>query len=109
MPKFFIPQAKESAEAEATYQAIRRFVGGRIHGPVGDRRIFRLDYNHYGKRYRAQVGEPELHEGALVYAILTQRDYGLYFICTPGRGVGRGGPICIGEDEVIASVDFDVV
>ena len=107
MPAFFIPNAKNDADAELIYQAICRHVGQRASGPMERRRIFRIDYNHYGKRYRAQVGEPERHEGAIVQAILKQRDYRLYFICTADRGAARGGPIYVGEDEVIVSVDFE--
>jgi hypothetical protein len=107
MPKFFVPLAKDTAEAETDYHAIRRVVGEQASGPLEDSRIFRIDYNHHGKRRRAQVGERERHEGAIVHAILKQRDCRLYFICTPDRGVVRGGPICVGDDEVIRAVEFD--
>jgi hypothetical protein len=93
--------------AESAYAAIRKFVEGQASGPLDARRIFRINYRHEGRPCYAQVGEPERHEGATVIAILKQRDYPLYFVCTPDRGVARGGPILVGEDEIYSSIDFD--
>jgi hypothetical protein len=107
MPAFFVPPAKDAPQAELTYEAIRKSVRLQASGPLDDRRIFRIDYRRNRKAFHAQVGEPERHEGGLVIAILKQHEYPLYFVCTPDRGVVRGSPILVGEDEIISSVDFD--
>jgi hypothetical protein len=105
MPPFFIPFAKDVAEAESVYQAIRN----RVIGPLGDQRIFRIAYLRNGRRYRAEVGAPEQHEGGLVIAILKRHEYPLYYVCTADRGGERGDPILVGENEVITSEDFNPV
>ncbi|MTJ93888.1 MAG: hypothetical protein F8N36_13670 [Desulfovibrio sp.] len=106
MPAFFLPAASDPEQAENAYSAIRQFVASQISGPLEDRRIFRLDYVHSGKHRIAQVGERESHEGAPVIAIFKQQNYPLYFVCTPDRGVVRGGPILVGENEVHSRIDF---
>jgi hypothetical protein len=107
MPKFFLPRATNAEMAEKAYAAIRKFIEGQASGLLDARRIFRIDYRHEGKPFYAQVGEPERHEGATVIAILKQRDYPLYFVCTPDRGVASGSPILVNERDIISSIDFD--
>ncbi len=107
MPKFSVPPATNAEVAKSAYAAIRKFVEGQASGPLDARRIFRIDYRHEGKPFYAQVGDPERHEGATVIAILKQRDYPLYFVCTRDRGVASGSPILVNEREIISSADFD--
>jgi hypothetical protein len=106
MPHFFLPAATDAETAESNYAAIRQFVAQEM-GALDERRIFRIDYAHGGKVRFAEVGQVESHERATVIAIFKKLDYPLYFVCTPDRGVIRGGPILVGEHEVSRSVDFD--
>jgi hypothetical protein len=50
------------------------------------------------------VGEPEEVTGEPVIAILQSN---CLLICTPSRGVFRGMPILVGEDEVSYVEEFD--
>jgi len=107
MPAFFIPFAKDAAEAESVYEKIRRSIGNQASGPLDIKRIYRIEYLHNTKRYLAEVGLPEQHEGNLVFAILKEHNYPLYLICTPDRGIDRRSPIYVGERGVISAIDFD--
>jgi hypothetical protein len=99
--KFFIPLAKDAEQAETVYAGIKKFVGG-----ATERRIFALAYEHGGKQYYAEVGKPEPREGELVIAILEGVEQMPYLVCTPNRGVARGGPYLVGKSEVLSIVDF---
>ena len=103
MPRFFVPGAINDEQAEKKYDSIKAFVDA----PIDDRRIYSLTYLHDGNRYHAEVGLPHLLNGEPVEAILKKREYGLYYVCTLNRGVARGGPILIGEHDVISAEDFD--
>ncbi len=105
MPKFFIPGAKDEAQAEGIYDAVRQFVDV----PIEDRRIFSLTYKHRGSIYRAEVGKHHAMNGELVVAILERAEYphGLFFVCTENRGVLRGEPILVGKHAVTSIADFD--
>ena len=105
MPKFFLPAADDEQAAEQNYAVIRQFVVEQL-GALDDRRVFRLDYVHDGQDRFAQVGEPWNGNGELVIAIFKRLNYGLYLVCTPNRGVVRGGPILVGEHDVNSSRDF---
>jgi len=107
--KFFLPHAKNKEQAEKNYEAIKRFAKDTLGWNVKDRRIFRIKYTHDGKNHYAEVGKTEQIEGEEVIAILESgySDTIVYLICTPNRGVVRGMPILVGENEAYSVVDFD--
>jgi hypothetical protein len=103
--KFFVPEAENEEQAERVYQSVREFVAEQAM-PLDDRRIFSIKYTHDGTQYYAEVGQTHALNGERVIAILKARNYGLYYVCTPNRGVVRGGPILVGEHHTISTVDF---
>ena len=107
MPSFFVPAADSPEEAERVYDAVRNFVAESMGGPLDPDRIFAIRYRHDGKNYLAEVGRPDPRIGQPVVAILKESNYPLYFVCTLDRGVARGEPILVGENEVTSRIDFD--
>jgi len=91
--KFFIPGASSAEDSEKIYQGIRQFVAGQV-GPIMAARIYRIQFSHDGGRFNLKVGDihPQLNEP--VVAIL---EGGIYYICTPNRGVVRGTPYMVGR------------
>ena len=71
---------------------------------ITERKIFSIRYVHNGKEYYAEVGKIERAVGEEVFAILESNTY---LICTPSRGVFRGIPLLVGEQETISVVDFE--
>ncbi|MDQ6833454.1 MAG: hypothetical protein M3008_08650 [Chloroflexota bacterium] len=103
--KFFLPGAEDdTVDAEKNYEAIKRFVEETTTWGTSKRRVFSVAYHHEGTNYVAQVGKREVRTGETVIAIF---DSMTYLVCTPNRGVLRGDPIMIGENEVDSFVDFD--
>jgi hypothetical protein len=107
--KFFIPHTKTKEEETKIYDAIKKFAKDNTSWNIGNRRVFRIEYNHDGKRYHAEVGRIEDLIGEEVIAIL-ESGYSsniVYLICTPNRGVIRDMPILVGENEVYSLIDFE--
>lgn len=102
--KFFVPAAKDDKNAEKVYDSIKKFAKETTGWDVADRRIFSITYRHEGKEYHAEVGQADMRVGEVVVAILESTTY---LVCTPNRGVVRGGPILVGKDEVFAARDFE--
>jgi hypothetical protein len=104
--KFFIPHAKDAAEAESVLSNIAKFVNTTV-PPIGQR-IFKLRYTHNGQEMIAEVGKPAnsyYREGEQeVIAIIGEDPI---MVCLPNRGVIRGGPILVGKDSVIERVFFE--
>lgn len=92
-PAFFIPDVADPEDAEQVYRAIKAFAHETTGWAIGDRRIFRIRYEHNGKSLVAEVGKPDPLTGELVFAILASNSY---LVCTPNRGVRRGMPILAG-------------
>ena len=108
-PAFFVPHASDAAQAERVYESIRAF--NLLQAPqwtVTDRRIYQLDYTHNGRDYMSRVGTIETGMSEPVLAILeaTHGAERLFYVCTPNRGVVRGGPILVGDAELGAVTDF---
>lgn len=102
--KFFIPYASDEAEAESVWNSCREWAIQNC-GEVKRDKIFRVDYLHEGERLFAEVGQPEPRTGEMVIAIL---DSFTYLVCTPNRGVIRGGPILVGHHESIGIQRFEI-
>jgi hypothetical protein len=92
--KFFIPSAKEAADAEKLYDATRRFNTEQMGATLSPQRIYRVSGVHDGKPFTATVSERFERLGEVVVAILLDTSRNCYFICTPSRGVLRGMPFC---------------
>ena len=103
MPEFFIPAAKDAAEAESVLENVAKF----INRSVPTRRIFRITYIHNGKAMTAEVGkdpDPYYREKGPVIAIFGGDPH---CVCLPDRGVVRGGPILVGQQSVQSTEYFD--
>jgi hypothetical protein len=98
--KFFIPYAKDVAEAENVYDGTRKFNALEMHATLSPERIYSLSGVHDGKRFKATVGEIFERLGEPVIAILLDIKRRCYFICTPTRGVLGGEPYLSGAHEI---------
>lgn len=101
--RFFVPKAKDDTQAQAVWEATKKFAEENLRCQVSERRIFSIAYHHHGKDYYVEVGKPDPRNGELVIAILESNPY---LICTPNRGVLRGTPILVGQDKVERILDF---
>jgi hypothetical protein len=54
--KFFIPDTKDTAQAESVYEGIRKFHTEQQKASLGPRRIYSVRGIHDGKAYTATVG-----------------------------------------------------
>jgi hypothetical protein len=105
--KFFIPAAKDAAQAEEVYEGIRKFNSEQMGTTLSPRRIYYLSGVHDGKPFTATVGEMFERLREVVVAILLDTKRDVYFICTANRGVIRGEPYLSGAHEIRDSEDFE--
>ena len=103
--KFFIPHAKDAAEAESVYESIRSVAIESSPYRVVNRRIYRMRWRHEGTTYTSTVGEQDVRLGEEVFAILDAT--AVYLVCTPNRGVFRGDAMLVGKDEALIVEEFD--
>jgi len=101
--KFFVPFATTEEKQNETYQAIKKFVGGKL----SDRRIRVLQWEHDGKNFVAEVGKNTSFNNEMVMAILFSDISKSYHVCTPTRGVANGPAIRDGLGCVQGTIDFD--
>jgi hypothetical protein len=101
--EFFIPAATSDQQRDEVYDAIRKHVGD--FAGLSQRRIRLLEWRHEGKQYRAEVGKKTNFNGEPVIAILYDEVRDLYHVCTPNRGVVRGGSIFAGGGHLISEVE----
>jgi hypothetical protein len=123
--EFFIPHIPDPDYAEKIWQETRSFMGLQGSRQVTDQRIFRLEYEHNGKQWEAEIGQPHPYghpvtswetdyvpdyddpkAGQWVVVIL-ENEGGPYLVCTQDRGVLHGEPIRVGLNEVREVVYFD--
>ncbi|MFD0044729.1 hypothetical protein ACFVGV_06015 [Pseudarthrobacter scleromae] len=101
---FFIPEVDEAEMAESIYESTRKNLLGES---VPDRRIQRLDYEHNGQKFRAEVGEQDQGGEGTVMAIFgPSSPRNLYYVTTLDRGMLRGIPIMVGAGEVRKVYEF---
>lgn len=105
--EFFIPAADDSAQAERVYAAVREHLSGGLGADFTDERYFRLRYTHNGEEHEAEVGKPHYINREPVVAILYDRKFNLFHVCTANRGVFRDMSILIGAGGVREAVLFD--
>lgn len=73
--KFFIPKAKDDAQAQEVWKSVKKFAEETLDWDVSDRRIFSLTYQKRGKDYCVEVGKPDPRNGELVVAIFESITY----------------------------------
>jgi hypothetical protein len=105
--KFFIPAAKDAANAEEIYDSIRRFNSEQMGAELSLQRIYRLTGRHDGNPFTATVGETFERLSEPVVAILLDTTRDVYFICTANRGVLRGTPYLSGAHEIKFLEEFE--
>ena len=106
--KFFIPFATDPAQEQNVYDGIRKFLAEELGAVFTERMVFSIRYHHEGKSYYAEVGKEHAMNKEPVIAILYEEMRKLYHVCTPNRGVVRGGSILVGWTEVEEVTDFDM-
>jgi hypothetical protein len=105
--KFFIPAADNPEMEASVYSSIRQHLTTELGADFNDRKIHSLDWHHNGEPQYAEVGKPTRINGELVVAILYEPGRRLYHVCTPNRGVVRGGSILAGETWQTSARDFE--
>jgi len=103
--RFFVPGAKDDAEAESVYKAIRKHAVETTGHGVTDRRIYHMSWKHGGVLYESTVGKPDPRLREEVVAILEGAV--TYLVCTNSRGVIRGEPMYVGKEEAYIVSDFE--
>ena len=102
--KFFIPHAKNDAEAERVIVATSEFVKL----PIPNPRIYAITYEHNRIKMKGIVGEkPNSYYQVTSPIICILGDEHLYGICTLYRGVIQGVPILVGGDKIISIEYFE--
>ena len=101
--RFFVPEAKDDTQAQAVWEATKRFAEENLKCQISERRIFSITYHRHGEDYYVEVGKPDPRTGEPVLVILESNPY---LICTPNRGVLRGIPILVGHDTIERILDF---
>jgi len=104
--EFFLPGSTPETR-DSVYAQIRAHIAQELDADLSARRIRSLSYTHNGKKFDAEVGELESGGEGIVVAILFDQSRSLYLVCTPDRGIIRGGPILVGGHDVYAVSDFD--
>lgn len=107
MVAFFIPAAESNEQAERVYEAVCKFHGV----AVGENRVRGLSWIHNGQAMSCNVGDaaPAYYRtGDEPVVAIIMRDK-VYLVCTENRGVARGEPIYVGENEVQNARYFDPV
>lgn len=99
--RFFIPHAKDE-KTENIWRGVKKFAEQTTAWPVGERKVYRLEFVHEGTKQVACVGKQLYGEEVIVIL-----ESVTYLVCTPNRGVLRGLPILVGKNEVIAIEFFD--
>jgi hypothetical protein len=102
-PTFFVPYAKDAAQAERVWQATKVFMGNQGHN-VHERRIYSIRYYHNGKECFDKIGGMDRY-GFEEILVLLETD-SVYLCCTQNRGVIRGEPILIGKHHSTHVVEF---
>ena len=57
--RFFVPVTKDETEAEAVWEAIKKFAEDNLGWEISERRIFSIAYQHHGQDYYVEVGKPD--------------------------------------------------
>jgi len=93
--KFFIPAARDNAEAESVYDAIVKF----NNAPQQVNRISELAWEHNGMQMSCAVGdEAPIYYGTGKESVVAILDCGqLFKVCTTNRGVVRGEAVLVGK------------
>ena len=102
--KFFVPHAKDEAEAKRIYEASKKFCEDQTGWRILPKKIRALRYRHEGREYLAGVGAPDYSGGEVLCIFESEVTL---LVCTANRGVFRGFPILVGRQEVSDIEYFD--
>lgn len=125
MADFFIPHARDAAQAEGLLEGTRRFCQEQVPWVILPKRVKSIRFTHNGKQYVAEVGQPvrytqggrvflehvghdpnpEPENEKLVICLFETTDP--FLVCTLNRGVAKGDPILVGRREVEAVELFE--
>ncbi|HEY0413288.1 MAG TPA: hypothetical protein VGD66_09105 [Allosphingosinicella sp.] len=102
---FFIPCARDGAEAEQVFESVRTFLAEQGL-PTERRRVRRLDYRIGGEDQSVEIGDLVIDREP-AFLILRAADEAVYYVCTPNWGVLRGEPWQVDDDEHTRAEDFE--
>jgi hypothetical protein len=112
--RFHVPHVGDGVEAEKALAALRQAAQAVTRRPPTDRKVHAIQYWLSGKQFDAEVGKPLVQlgyrhdqKGEEVIAILETKDPDHFLVFTSSRGVHKGQPIVIAQEESFAIVDFD--
>ncbi len=95
--KFFIPHTTGTDQENMVYTKIKANARESTGWDIHREKVYSLEYTFEGTSYIAEVGKIEKRQGEEVIAILASNTY---LIFTRNRGLIRGGPIKVGQNEV---------
>jgi len=105
--KFFIPSAKDRAQAEKVWALVRMSLLDRSM-PTTRRRVRALAWEGDGETHCLPVGaDTPAAEGDPVMAIFEASNVDLYYVCTFGQVVMEQRPQALALDESWRVEDFD--
>jgi hypothetical protein len=103
---FFVPYVDKEHEQEV-YGAIKQHISASMGSTISGRKIFGLRYydSEDQRHCYVAVGEKNPITDEVVRAILSSE--GMYYVCTPFRGILGGTPIIAGRDQVSEVIEFE--
>jgi hypothetical protein len=103
--KFFVPYAEGRAQAEQVWAGVRLWLSD-LGLDTTRRRIEALALRVGDSDHKVAVGR-DTPDGELVMAIFEASDLGVFYVCTPDRGVLGDIPYPLALDESWRVIDFD--
>lgn len=98
--KFFIHGAKDKQQENEIYSSIKKIVSQQVGRDILDTKIYKINFERYGKEYSATIGETTNFNGETAICICIFETNDLYLLCTPR-------PILVGKNHVISVKLFD--
>ncbi len=106
--RFFVPSANDPRDAEERYRRLRDRLAASI-GPVSERRIYRLKFEHDGTKRIAMVGSDRHGFGSAPVCAIFEGSDGSKYVLTQNGDAGDGEPHPIPPNQVIETEDFSAL
>lgn len=105
--KFFLPCARDEAEAERIWAAVRLYLA-ELGLPTTRRRIRALGMTIAGTDHEVAVGGDTPYSDEVVMVILEANNLDIFYVCTPSRGMLDDIPYPMAlDDERWRVIDFE--
>ena len=100
---WYLPSVKDSAQAAQVKQAVIEFTRSNFGRHIQQSALIALRFQHDGKQFSCKVGELldfyGVHEK--VWTIFKDPSRSLFLVVTQDRGGVRGGPVLVGEHDLL--------